>query len=139
MRDRLFVMSTSVATEPQETVPVDAAKLIESLLLVVQNLTKRVESIENLQSDCDERVMIEVEPTRYGRAVICGTIYEIEEDEDGAKIKVQPSDGFACLEYTSETVAGAVASMLDDLGNDGMDYLLGLSLAAEDLVGQDEA
>ena len=142
MRDRLFVMSTSVAPKPEETVQVDTAKLLGDLLFAVRGLSAVCESLQaRVEALEDEATtpMIEVEPTRYGRAVICGTIYEIEEDEDGATIKIHPSDGLACLEYTSQTVAGAVANMLDDLGNDGMDFLLGISLAAEDLVGQDEA
>ena len=145
MRDRLLVMSTSVATEPQKTVQVDTAKLLGDLLFALRGLSAVCESLQTRVEALEDEAttpMIKVEPTSYGRAVICGTIYEIMEDEDSATIKIHPSDGFVgsdCLTYSSETVAGAVANMLDDLGNDGMDFLLGISLAAEDLVGQDEA
>jgi len=145
MRDRLFVMDTSVAPKPEETVQVDTAKLLGDLLFAVRGLSAVCEGLQTrIEALEDEATMpmIEVEPTRYGRAVICGTIYEIDEDEDNATIKIHPSDGLVgsdCLAYTSETVAGAVAYMLDDLGDNGMDFLLGIALAAEDLVGQDEA
>jgi len=145
MRDRLFVMSTSVAPKPEETVQVDTAKLLGDLLFALRGLSAVCESLQTRVEALEDEAttpMIKVEPTSYGRAVICGTIYEIMEDEDSATIKIHPSDGFVgsdCLTYSSETVAGAVANMLDDLGNDGMDFLLGISLAAEDLVGQDEA
>jgi hypothetical protein len=145
MRDRLFVMDTSVAPKPEETVQVDTAKLLGDLLFAVRSLSAVCESLQARVETLEDEAttpMIEVEPTSYGRAVICGTIYEINEYSDSATIKIHPSDGFVgsdCLVYTSETVAGAVANMLDDLGDDSMDFLLGISLAAEDLVGQDKA
>ena len=135
MRDRLFVMDTSVAPEPKKTVQIETTKLVESLLLCVRDLQTRVEALE----DEATMPMIEVEPTRYGRAVICGTIYEIEEDEHRATIRIHPADETEPIMAKSETVAGAIATMLDFQGNAGVDYLLGISLAAEDLVGQDEA
>jgi hypothetical protein len=146
MRDRLLVMSTSVAPKPEETVQVDTAKLLGDLLFALRGLSAVCESLQTRVEALEDEAttpMIEIEPTNYGRAVICGTIYEIDEDEDSATIKIHPSDGLVGSDspytYSSETVAGAVANMLDDLGNDGMDFLLGISLAAEDLVGQELA
>jgi len=145
MRDRLFVMDTSVAPKPEETVQVDTAKLLGDLLFAVRGLSAVCECLQTRVEALEDEAtmpMIEVEPTQYGRAVICGTIYEINEYSDSATIKIYPSDGFVgsdCLAYTSETVAGAVANMLDDLGDNGIDFLLGIAVAAEDLVGQDEA
>jgi hypothetical protein len=142
MRDRLFVMSTSVTPKPEETVQADTAKLLGDLLFAVKSLVVLCENLRDRVDAFEDEAtapMIEIEPTSYGRAVICGTIYEIDEDLESATIRVHPSDsivGSDCLTYTSETVAGAVANMLDDLGNDGMDFLLGISLAAEDLMGE---
>ena len=125
----MVVMSTGQQPKPEESVYVSTSKLIADLLKVCQNLQTRVEALEDIATKPVDETYL----TNYGRAVICGTIYEIDQDIDSATITIHPSEHNERLTYTSQTVAGAIATLLDDQGDDGLDYLLGLALAADDL------
>lgn len=135
MRDRLNKMSTSEFPQAEAEIKVETLKVLGDLLKVCQNLQARVDALEDIATKpADESYS-----TNYGRAVVCGTIYEIDEDQDSATITIHPSEYNERLTYTSETVAGAIANLLDDLGNDGIDFLLGLALAADDAAIQGAA
>jgi hypothetical protein len=125
----MVVMSTEQKPKPEESVYVSTSKLIADLLKVCQNLQTRVNALQDIAT----KPVNEADLTNYGRAVICGTIYEIDQDLDSATITIHPSELNERLTYRSETVAGAIATLLDDQGDDGLDYLLGLALAADDL------
>ena len=125
----MFPMSNLEFPKAEESVYVSTSKLLGDLLKVFQNLQARVDALEDIAT----KPVDETYSTNYGRAVICGTIYEIDEDQDRATITIHPSEHNERLTYTSETVAGAIANLLDDQGNDGLDYLLGLALAVDDI------
>ena len=125
----MFPMSNLEFPKAEESVYVSTSKLLGDLLKVSQNLQARVDALDNIAT----KPVDETYSTNYGRAVICGTIYEIDEDQDRATITIHPSEHNERLTYTSETVAGAIANLLDDQGNDGLDYLLGLALAVDDI------
>jgi len=122
-------MSTEQQPEPKESVYVSTSKLIADLLTVCKNLQTRVDALEDIATKPVDETYL----TNYGRALICGTIYEIDHELDSATITIHPSEHNERLTYSSETVAGAIATLLDDQGDDGLDYLLGLALAADDL------
>jgi hypothetical protein len=129
-------MSTQETPKPEESVYVSTPKLIGDLLFAMRDITVVLERLEDrieALEDVATAPIAEIETTNYGRAVICGTIYEIDQDLDSATITVHPSEHNERLTYSSETVAGAIATLLDDQGDDGLDYLLGLALAVEDL------
>jgi len=125
----MFPMSNLEFPKAEESVYVSTSKLLGDLLKVFQNLQARVDALEDIAT----KPVDETYSTNYGRSVICGTIYEIDEDQDRATITIHPSEHNERLTYTSETVAGAIANLLDDQGNDGLDYLLGLALAVDDI------
>ena len=125
----MFPMSNLEFPKAEESVYVSTSKLLGDLLKAFQNLQARVDALDNIAT----KPVDETYSTNYGRAVICGTIYEIDEDQDRATITIHPSEHNERLTYTSETVAGAIANLLDDQGNDGLDYLLGLALAVDDI------
>ena len=125
----MFPMSNSEFPKAEESVYVSTSKVLGDLLKVCQSLQARVDALEDIAT----KPVDETYSTNYGRAVICGTIYEIDEDQDRATITIHPSEHNERLTYTSDTVAGAIANLLDDQGNDGLDYLLGLALAVDDI------
>lgn len=140
MRDRLSKMSTSESPQAEAEVKVETLKVLGDLLFAVRTLTALHENLrDRVDALEDNAPLIEVEPTTYGRAVVQSTIYEIEEDSDGATVRIHPADSTEFLTYSSETVAGAIANLLDDLGDDGIDFLLGLALAADDVAVQGAA